>query len=154
MFPDILPSVFQSVWMFCHICDCHWLENATVMANNRIDRPASIWLEIQSHAPVLGIFCHNVCLVLALYCCVEINREVQVHESIFYSCCNSLSRCLCLWKCWFRHSNTSLAPCEGSHWNKEKEFKALLPVWEEDRVGHQLWMQVQCRSLRFSLFYK
>lgn len=66
---------------------------------------------------------------------------------LFYSC-----DCLRFWKCWFRHSNTSLAPCEGSHWNKEKEFKALLPVWEEDRLGHQLWMQVQCGSLSSEFF--
>jgi len=43
-----------------------------------------------------------------------------------------------MWKCCFRHFNTPLAPGEGSHWNKEKEFEALLPVWEEDWFSHQL----------------
>lgn len=60
--------------------------------------------------------------------------------SLLFNSCH----CLCMWKCCFRHFNTSLAPGEGSHWNKEKEFKALLPVWEEDWFSHQLWMQVQC----------
>lgn len=46
-----------------------------------------------------------------------------------------------------RHSSIPPTSSEGSHRQQEEELKALLPLWKEDRPGHQLRVQVQALTL-------